>query len=85
MSAGVRQLDGIVLAILFFARMEDDKNEIYPLTIVGRASNVGDRVGPGSGPRSRPGAPIYRGRVLREGSKSNAKCLLEHQLFSLAG
>jgi len=59
MSAGVRQLDGIVLAILF-SRMEGETNEIYLLAIVGRASNVGDRVGSGSGSRSRPGAYIYR-------------------------
>ena len=45
MSAGVHQLDGIVLAISFFPRMEGEKDEIYPLAIVGRASNVGDRVG----------------------------------------
>jgi ribosomal protein L16/L10AE len=82
MSAGVHQLDGIVLAISFFPRMEGEKNEIYPLAIVGRASNVGDRVGSGSGSRSRPGARIYRGRVLHEGFKS--KSLLEYQL-SLAG
>ena len=84
MSAGVRQLDGIVLAILFFQQGEGKKNEIYPLTILGRASNVGNCVGPGSGSRSRAGARIYRGRVLREGFKSKDKTLLEYQL-SLAG
>jgi hypothetical protein len=83
MPAGVRQLAGIVLAILFFQE-GNEKNEIYPLTIVGRASNVGNCVGSGSGSRSRAGARIDRGRVLRERSKSKDKSLLEYQL-SLAG
>ena len=79
MSAGVRQLDGIVLAIPFFQE-GNVRNEIYPLIIVGRASNIGNCVGSGSGSRSRAGARIYRGRVLCEGSKSKDKAVLEYQL-----
>jgi hypothetical protein len=67
-----------------FPRTEGEKNEIYLLTIVGRASNVGNRVGSGSGSRYRAGACIYRGRVLPEGSKGKDESFLNYQL-SLAG
>jgi hypothetical protein len=57
----IYQIDGMILAISFFPRMEGKKNEIYPLAIVGRASNVGGRVGSGSGSRYRTGARICGG------------------------
>ena len=47
------------------SRGKGENSEIYPLTIVGRASYSGNCVGSRSDSRSRAGARSYSGRALR--------------------
>ena len=84
MSGGFRQVAGIFLAILF-SKKGRRENEIYPLSIVGRASSAGNCVGSGSGSRSRAGARICNGRGLLKGSKSKNQSLPEYRQLCLAG
>jgi hypothetical protein len=77
-------LESLAHSLPFSFSKRGEKNEIYELTIGGRASDDDNSVGSGGGSRYRAGTFIYRGRVLCEGSKSKSKSLLDYQL-SLAG
>ncbi len=68
-----------------FPRTEGENNEIYALTIGGRASDGGNCVGAGSNSRYRAGACIYRGRLLPKGSKDKEKSFTEYYPLCLAG
>jgi hypothetical protein len=68
-----------------FSKQGRQENEIYALTIGGRASDGGNCVGSGSGSGHRAGACIYRGRILPEGFKGKEKGLTEYYQVCLAG